>query len=328
MRSRRIRLWLALMLMAGLSLNSCTKDDTKLRVAEQFGLAYAPVTVARELGFIEEEMALEGIDVEVEWLRLPNTATIREAALAGDVDAAFMGIPPYLISKAGGMTWRIAAGLNRSPLALVTNRQDIVSLGDIAPGDRIVVPQPGSIQHILLAMAAERLLGNAEHFDRQLVTMSHPDGMQALLAGGDIAAHFTAPPYLSLELEQPGIRQVIDGDTCFGGAYTFIVTVATESLALERPAVYRSFLAGIRRGIAYVLEQPDDAARLLAPIYAMDAKTVRAMLVAPGNEYDEEVLGIDTFIDFMKRADYLPDEFGYKNDLYWSAMVQTAGQRP
>ncbi len=319
MLSRRTGFWLVSILIAGLGLGSCGRDDTKLHIAEQFGLAYAPVTVARELKFIEEALALEGLAVEVEWLKLPNTATIREAALAGDVDAAFMGIPPYLISKAGGMTWRIAAGLNRSPLALVTNRDSIVGLDDIVPGDRIIVPQPGSIQHILLAMGAERLLGQADRFDRQLVTMSHPDGMQALLARGDIAAHFTAPPYLSLELGQPGIRQVIDGDSCFGGAFTFIVTVATEALAVERPAVYRAFLAGIRKGMAFVLERPEEAARILAPLYAMDAKTVHAMLVEQGNEYDESVLGLDTFVDFMERTDYLPEGFGDREDLYWSA---------
>lgn len=96
------------LLILALSLSSCSHDEQPLRVAEQYGLAYAPVTIARELGFVEE--ALETLDhpVTLQWLRLGNTATIREAAVAGRVDAAFIGIPPFL--SAGQGAW-----IGRSP---------------------------------------------------------------------------------------------------------------------------------------------------------------------------------------------------------------------
>ncbi len=307
-------------------LASCGKKPTALRVAEQFGLAYAPVTIARELGFVEEALEQAGLDTRVEWLRLANTATIREAAVAGRVDAAFMGIPPYLISKAGGMDWRIAAGLNRSPLALVTGRDHIRSLADIRPEDRIALPQPGSIQHILLAMGAERQLGDPRRFDRQLVTLSHPDATQALLAGREIAAHFSAPPYLALELRQAGVREVIRGDECFGGPFTFIVTVATEELARRRPREYQAFLAGIRRGIAFVRAEPDRSARLLAPIYDLDAQTIRTLLTEAGNEYGEAVLGVERFVEFMTAHAYLPQDFDDGDALFWDPAVREPPQ--
>lgn len=308
-----------------LMLASCQKSLSGLRIAEQFGLAYAPVTIARELGFMEAALREAGLPDKVEWLRLGNTATIREAALAGNVDAAFIGIPPYLISKAGGMTWRIAAGLNQSPNGLVSNSDRIHGLGDFKPGDRIVVPQPGSIQHILLAMGAERLLGDPKRFDDQLVTMSHPDGMQALLAGKEIVAHFTSSPYLALELSQPGVHQIIDGQACFGGPFTFIVTVATDNLVQSRPRVYRAFMAGLQKGIDYIREHPEESARILAPLYSMDVKTVSTLLGEPGNTYDTAVVGMERFVDFMKKTGYLPAKFGYGDELFWDPAVARGG---
>lgn len=48
------------------------------------------------------------------------------------------------------------------PLGLQTNAENIKSLKDIKPTDRIALPAPGSIQHILLAMAAEKNWGMLE----------------------------------------------------------------------------------------------------------------------------------------------------------------------
>jgi NitT/TauT family transport system substrate-binding protein len=293
-----------------------------LRIAEQFGLAYAPVTIARGLGFIEEELEAlplsgEGA-VPLQWLRLGNTASIREAALAGRVDAAFMGIPPFLISRGGGMKWKIAAALNQSPLGLVTWRDDLRSLEDFSGGDRIALPQPGSIQHILLAMAAERTMGAADIFDRQLVTLSHPDGMQALLARREVAAHFTSPPYLFLELREPDMHTVLSGEECFGGPFTFIITVATEELALERPEVLQALLKGLERGMEYLSLEPEKSAEILSNLYRMETEDVLAMLRDPALLYRDEVLGLQQFIDFMIRTAYLPQDFPGAESHYWS----------
>ncbi len=59
-----------------------------------------------------------------------------------------------------------------------------ITCADFSPDDRIALPQPGSIQHILLSMAAEKQLGKHDVFDNQLVTMKHPDGMTALESFG------------------------------------------------------------------------------------------------------------------------------------------------
>ena len=120
----------------------------EITIAEQYGLAYAPLQIMKAKSYFEQ---LEP-DADIEWVRLGNTAAIREAVLAGEVDAGFMGIPPFLIGADNGMKWHLVAGLSVCPLGLVAARGE--DLSDIAPGTRIALPQPGSIQHILLSMAA------------------------------------------------------------------------------------------------------------------------------------------------------------------------------
>ena len=61
-----------------------------IRLSDQFGLAYAPVTAARMQGWFDEELP----ETVIEWVTMGNATAIREAILARRLDGGFMGIPP------------------------------------------------------------------------------------------------------------------------------------------------------------------------------------------------------------------------------------------
>src|SRR6056297_3005078 len=192
--------------------SSDQSSQKSITIAEQYGLAYAPVQLIKELKLLEESDP----DLKIEWKQLSNTTAIRESMLAGEVDIAFMAIPPFLIAKDKGMEWKIFSGLSESPLGLMTNREYISSLSDFNYNDKIALPQPGSIQHILLSMAAQQNFKETDKFDDQLLTMNHPDAMNALLAGREVSAHFASPPYLFLESREAGIKQILSAKDAFG----------------------------------------------------------------------------------------------------------------
>ncbi|MDM8533619.1 ABC transporter substrate-binding protein [Clostridiaceae bacterium HSG29] len=176
--------------------SSCSKKEEitskDLIIADQFGLAYAPVQIMKEKGYLNDELK----DYEITWVKLGNAAAIREALIADKLDVGFMGIPPFIIGADKGTDWKIFSGLSRSPLGLVSSDERIKTINDIEESDRIVLPQPGSIQHMLLKMAAENSFNDSSIFDKQLITMNHSDGMNALLSESDVNLHFTSPPYL------------------------------------------------------------------------------------------------------------------------------------
>ncbi len=314
---------LAVLVSASAALAGCSRTrPAGISIAEQFGLAYAPVQLVRERRLLEQGAG----SPQVSWQRMSNTAAIREAMVAGRVDVGFVAIPPFLVGRDNGMKWRIVTGLSRSPVALVTWKPGVTRLADFAAGDRIAVPQPGSVQHILLAMAAERELGDAARFDGRLVTMAHPDGMAAMLARGDIAAHFTTPPYLRRELSEPGFRQVLSGVEAAGGDFTFVVAVATEA-ALERaPASIAALVRALEQAAASIARSPAEAAATLAPLYGMEASAIERELAAMS--FEGGIQGVERFADFMRRRGYLKAPAEPLRELLWTAPgAPPAGRR-
>lgn len=288
-------------------------DELRIAIAEQYGLAYAPVQVMKELKLLEKNLP----GIKTEWKQLSNTAAIREAMLAGRVDVGFIAIPPFLIGWDKGMPWKIASGLSESPVGLVTWKKEIHSLKDILKNHRIAAPQPGSVQHILLAMACEREFGDAKKFDNQLVTLAHPDGMNALLAQREITAHFTAPPYLMKELEQPGMKQVLSGTEAFGGEFTFIVGVTTEEFHDQKSRVYQTYLKSLHQAMEYVRKNSKQTAALLSDEYRIPEAELLKYLKAPGTDYRPEIKGINQFAAFMKRNGYIGKIPQKSSEILW-----------
>jgi len=278
-----------------------TEGPGEIILSGQHGLAYAPFTAARLKGWFEEEIP----GATFRWKTLGNATAIREAMLANRLDGGVMGIPPFLIGRDRGMEWTAVVSVAEAELGLNTRRDSVESIADIPPDLRIALPQPGSIQHILLAMAAEREFGDAGRFDNQLVTLSHPDGMNALLAGSEVEAHFTSPPFLQDERRREGIRTILDGQEAFGGRYSFIVAVLSDDFIDRYPEAAEGFRRAIERGARWLNEQPDEAAVFLADHYGLEPEVLRSYLDSCGLVFGGEIRGMDRFRTFMHAQGYL-----------------------
>jgi NitT/TauT family transport system substrate-binding protein len=301
--------------VAGCTDNTKT-DETTINIAEQYGLAYAPLQIAKELKLIEKNLP----GVTVNWKQLGNTAAIREAMLANEIDAGFMAIPPFLIGWDKGMDWKIACGLSSSPVALVTNKKEIKSIKDFGIKDRIALPQPGSVQHILLSMACERELGDPKKLDNLLVTMAHPDGMNALLSGQDITAHFTAPPYLLKEMETQGIHEILNGKQAFGKDFTFIVGVTTKKFHDDNSKEYEILIKVIAEAMKFMESNRAEALEILSKQYEMSIEEVARNLEMEGTEYSTSIKGVDTFAGFMERTGYISKTPQSAEEIVWDDM--------
>lgn len=314
-RNRKIGILVLIItiLLAGCGAQKEEITGSKISIAEQYGLAYAPLQIMKEQKILEKQLP----GVQIEWHQLGNTTEIREAMLSGKVDAGFMAIPPFLIGWDKGMQWKIALGLSSSPGGLVTNREDIQFLKDLTPSDRIAVPQPGSVQHILLAMAAERELGDSRKLDNQLVTMNHPDGMSALLAKQDITAHFTSMPYLAKELENPEMHQVLSANEAMGSDFSFIVGVTTQKFHDNQPEVYKAFVASVQEAVDFIQNKPEEAAKLLADDYKLTSDEVLSYLTYPDTAYSTTVKGISQFASFMTKTGYITKPLAQEQDVLW-----------
>ena len=302
---------IVLIIILSVVLTGCGNSEEKtIKIAQQFGLAYAPLQLAKELNLIEKHLP----DYTVEWKQIMNTATIREGMLSSDLDIGFMGIPPFLIGYDNGMSWNIFRGLSKAPLGLTYNKDKINSLEDIDIKHKIALPQPGSIQHILLAMYLEREKGTANVLDDYLLTLSHPDGQLALLSNSGVAAHFTSPPYILEELKEDNVDILIDGNEAFGGEFTFIVGVVRDKF--DNQIAIDGVNKGIDDAVKMIIDDPEKVAEILAPIYGLDEETTLSYLTWDGMDFDNEISGIEEFSKFMLRNNYIKTDISQEDVLY------------
>jgi NitT/TauT family transport system substrate-binding protein len=276
-------------------------EVTTLRIAQQFGLGYAAHTIADELDLFEKYLP----GLQVEWLQLGSGGAINEAFIAGEIDVAVMGIPPFMIGWDKGIPWKVASGMCVMPLSLQTYKEEVNSLADLTADDKVAYPAPGSIQHILLSMAAEKQLGSPTALDDIGVAMAHPDAAAALINQKDITAHFTAPPYNFEELSYEGIKVVVDGTEAFGTEFTFLVAVASIDLYENHPQAYAAYVMGVAEASNFINENPEEAAKILAPVFKLDEETTLKYLTWPGMNYVTTPLGLMGFSEFMVDAGYI-----------------------
>lgn len=302
-------------------LASTNEELMTIRVAKQFGLVYAPLMVAEKIDFFSK------YGLKVEWVTLGSGGAVREAMASDELDAAFMGIPPYLIGWDKGLPAKIAAGYCVIPVSLVTYDDNINKLEDIKPEHKIAVPSPGSIQHILLSMALEKQLGNPNALDDNLVALPHPDGAQAMLAKKDIVAHFTTPPYLFEELEQPGYKVILDGFDAFGQDFNFNVALVTENYHDNNPKGYAAFVQGLNEAMNWVNENKEKTAELLAPEFNIEKEKLLKYLTAEGVNFTTAPYGLMGFADFMKKAGYISKVPESLSDIAWENILAQVGKR-
>ncbi|PKM57494.1 MAG: ABC transporter substrate-binding protein [Firmicutes bacterium HGW-Firmicutes-3] len=296
-----------------MGLSGCNNQITdEIIIAEQYGLAYAPLQVMKEKGFLEDE--LKG-DRVVKWVKLANTAAIREAMLSDQLDIGFMGIPPFLIGVDQEMPWKIMTGLSQSPVGLITDQVSIKNLEDLIQKGQIALPQPGSIQHILLAMALDKQMGQSNLLDHQLIAMNHPEGYQALIGETQVVAQFTTPPYLFDGLNTEGIHMILDGEEAMGEPFTFIVGVCQDSFYQEE-ASYESFLRALDRAYIFMEDEKSETLTILSKSYGLEEDVLESYLYEMDMIYGKEVLGVERFISFMRKEGYISKDIR-QDDVLW-----------
>lgn len=296
-----------------LPLSGCTERETEkeISIAEQYGIAYAPLQIMREQKLLEKELP----GVKINWKQYGGPAPIREAMLAGEVDFGFMGSAPVLIGIDNGMEWKYATGISSNQVALVTDRPEINSLRDFSDTDRIAILSPGSTQHILLCIASNREFGDPNHFDSQIVSLSHPDAMDALIADTEITAHFSTPPYLDKELSH-GMKIITTGEEIMGQPFTFITGVATVRFHDENPEEYAAILRALNTATGYINNNMDEAVAMLAPIYGIDEATLKKQMTYNGTIYSTRLTGIDKLAKEMYRIGMLKKSIRYEDAVF------------
>lgn len=250
MALRRRTLAAAAALAAALGLAAGpARAEGKIRIAQQFGIAYLLLDVARDQQLIEKHGKALGQEIAVEWASISGATAMNEALLAGSLDVVSAGVPPMLTlwdRTKGRQNVKALAALGSLPNYLLTNNPEVQSLKDLGPKDRIAVPAAGvGFQSRTLQIETARLFGKDDfkRFDEISVSLPHPEATAALVSGGtEISTHFSSAPFYYQALAaNPKVRKIASSYDILGGPATFNVLYTTQKFREQNPKTTQAF---------------------------------------------------------------------------------------
>jgi len=269
--------FVALLLIAVLILSSCGggHDSSKPLVVRiprgAGGVGFLPLLVMEQNKLVEKHAAsLGGPAIEVKWVDIGGPSAMNDALLSGAVDFIAAGPPAFLVLW--DRTWDSAkvmgvSAITSLPMYLNTSRDGFKKLDDVTNSDKIAMTAiKVSIPAIVMQMYAADKFGlkDATHFDRYTVSMTHPDGVVALLGGsGAISAHFTSPPFHQRERKESHIHTVMTTDDVMKGSTTFTMLSTTTAFRDSNPKATQAVLAALEEANGLIRADKKMAAMVL-----------------------------------------------------------------
>lgn len=310
-------------------------EVSEVRIAQEFGISYLPLTVMHHEKLLERAAAKAGIpDLKVDWTQFGAGNAMNDALLSDSLDFASGGVGPMLTiwSKTRGhQQVRAVAALNSMPLYLVTTDPKVKTIKDFTDQDKIALPAVKvSIQAVTLEMAAAEAFGfdHYSQLDHLTVSMKHPDAMAALLSGHtEITAHFGSAPFQYQEVDK-GAHRVLSSYDVLGGPHTFNVVWTTEKFHDANPTVYAAFLTALDQAMALIKADPKRA----AAIYIEEEKSklpadfVEKMIRDPENVFTIQPQRVMKYAAFMHKIGAIDNMPKTTSELFFPE-VRVAGGR-
>jgi NitT/TauT family transport system substrate-binding protein len=270
----------------GLGAAPLAHAEGQIRIADQFGVVYLMLNVARNQQLIEKEGKKEGLDIKVDWVQLSGGAAVNDALLSGSVDVAAGGVGPLLTvwdRTYGRQNVKGVASLGNFPSYLVSNNPNVKTIADFTAKDRIAVPAVSvSEQSRVLQLAAAKQWGDKQYdrLDKLTVSIPHPDATAAIISGGtEITGHFSNVPFQNQELAgNPKVHVVLNSYDVLGGPGSATLLYATQKFRDENPKTWRAFVRGLADAANFITAHPDAAADIY--IRVNHAKIDRNLLLS------------------------------------------------
>ncbi|SDV48905.1 aliphatic sulfonate ABC transporter substrate-binding protein [Chitinasiproducens palmae] len=289
-----------------------------LRVGFMPFVPYSASLIAKQNGWIEEELRRAGqADVSVKWVQFAGGPPVNEAMASHNIDIAALGDTPALVGHASGIDDRMI-GLSYKggqAQALVVRSDSPVHDVRELKGKKVATLRGGNVHELLVLILASAGL---KLTDVQFVNLGLED-MGAALLKGDIDAALVWDPVF-VRLDTTGKVRVLK--TGEGLKSNLNPIIASAEILKQHPQYVQAYLRAIERGAAFLRQQPQAAAKQLAPVFgltpeqtqvaftrsvwvppvdaAVRAELKRSVTFLLDNRLIRNPLDIDSFIDLPK----------------------------
>lgn len=315
MRKNILKKIVAFVLASVMTLVFCScgakeKSDqiAKITIAYQGGIGYAPVHILEAKKLIEKNYDGE---VEVVFQKLDSGADINTGIIGGTIDIGCMGVAPAVSAVSSGVDAKIISNLCSQTHGLMTNDKNIKSLSDVGD-NQIALVNIGSFQHILLAMAAEKELGDAHALDNNIVKMSHAEGYAAL-ESGTYKLHLTSSPFINRERENKKYSEITSVNEIWPDGNSFLVAIASSKLETENPKLFNAVVTAFDEAIKFINENQNEAAEIISKYLQQDVKTTLLDLQDETCSFFGDLKGVSQMSEFMFRAGFIENKVKFED---------------
>jgi NitT/TauT family transport system substrate-binding protein len=215
---------------------------------------------------------------------------------------------------------------------LNTRAERLKKLDDLTEQDKIAVTSVKvSIPSIIMQMYARNKYGidQASRFDKYTVTMTHPDGVIALLSGsGGITAHFTSPPFHQRERKDDHVRTIMTSDDVMGGSTTFTMLSTTTAFRENNPKVYSAVLKALDEAIDLIVEDKEEAADTLLASTAeggFSKEEIIALMKDPSVKFTTTPENVMKYAEFMQSIGSIKKNPASWKDLFFPEVQDSPG---
>ena len=301
--------------------------EGQIRIADQFGIVYLLLDVAKDQKLIGKHGKAQGLDIAVSQVTLSGGSAMNDALLSGSIDIAGAGVGPMLTlwdRTLGKQNVRGVASLGNFPYYLVSTNPAVKSIADFGDKDRIALPAVGvSVQSRILQLASARLWGDAQHakLDKISVALPHPEATAAISKGGtEITAHFANPPFQEQELAaNPAAKVVLKSYDVLGGPSSATVLYATEKFRSENPKTYRAFTSALAEAAQWIHANPEAASDLFLRVNKskVDRKLVLDIVKSPEVQFKLTPQNTYALAEFMHRVGAIKNKPASARDYFF-----------
>jgi NitT/TauT family transport system substrate-binding protein len=309
---RQVRQASAAAVCLALATPALAQQEVKIGIG--FGVAFLPTYLMDEMKLVEKHAKAAGIDVKTTYHRFSGSGPMQDAILSGAVDMGPYGISALLIAweKARNTPQQTFAisGVTTVPMVLLTNKPNVKKLADFKPEDRISMPSLVSPQAFLLQMQSIKEFGPGQQdkMKPQIVSLPHPDSVNALISGTEVTGYFAPPPFIQVALKNQKVSKVMSSDEIIGGKQSFLIMGATKKWIDANPKLTDVIVKAVDDAAAFIKAEPRKAAEIYLqrePSKFVDLDAVEAILKEYKDEFGSSVQGVQVNADFMGRLGQL-----------------------
>jgi NitT/TauT family transport system substrate-binding protein len=304
---------LVLLFAAGCgSKESGSAQVTEIRIPRGAGgVGFLPLLMMEKFQLIEKQAKDAGLgELKVKWIELGGPSVMNDALLSGSVDFIAAGPPSFLIlwdKTEKTMPIKGVAAMTSLPMYLNTTAPHFKKLDDVTDKDKIgITAIKVSIPSIVMQMYARQHYGEAEamRFDKYTVSITHPDGVVALLGGsGAIDAHFTSPPFHQRERKDPKVHTVMNTNDVMGGSTTFTMLSTTAKFRDKNPKIVAAVLKALDEANMLIVADKKKAAETMLGATtesSFSLEEILAVLNDPDIKFTTTPENVMKYAEFMK----------------------------